>query len=346
MPANRGLSRRGKRRAATLSMSSGMLDHPTPRTEPRSRSAAASPSGSAGAVGGEFTSTDASLVQSGLIRRFSSPHRRRVCAASIWAKSADRSGPAVGIVSQIGASASGNGAGTIFGGASSGEFRRGFDGTPDRRERLGGGDKLLGLCGSSACQTVRQRTQRTRRPSAAGLPARHRRMWRSLGRRSAWEPYRRIRSTHDFRPSLAADPLTNWKPRIGPGSPRPPGNVRLPPEWRIRLAERLSAAAASRGLIGGPRDPLRECRLALRARPGGFARPQFPHRQPFVSVPDRALRRRQDSLLRMLFLVAQPTRGLISMFDHDTATLDARTAAQRCAAASASCFRISGCSII
>src|SRR6201999_3292833 len=34
--------------------------------------------------------------------------------------------------------------------------------------------------------------------------------------------------------------------------------------------------------------------IALRARPGDFARPQFPHSRPFLSVPHRTFRRRQD----------------------------------------------------
>ena len=81
-------------------------------------------------------------------------------------------------------------------------------------------------------------------------------------------------------------------------------------------------APAAGGLVGGPRDPIRECRLALRARPGGPARPQLSasraHSFQFLTGPSGA---GKTSLLRMLFLSLKPTRGLISMFDHDTATL-------------------------
>ena len=75
----------------------------------------------------------------------------------------------------------------------------------------------------------------------------------------------------------------------------------------------------------------------------GPARPHVPHRAALVPVPHRPVRRRQDSLLRLLFLSLQPTRGLITLFGQDVATL-ARTRWRRCAGASASCSRISGCS--
>ena len=51
----------------------------------------------------------------------------------------------------------------------------------------------------------------------------------------------------------------------------------------------------------------------------------------------------KTSLLRMLFLSLQPTRGLITMFDQDARHCP-RTAAPRCAAASAWCSRIFACS--
>src|SRR4029077_15904666 len=43
--------------------------------------------------------------------------------------------------------------------------------------------------------------------------------------------------------------------------------------------------------LGGP---IRECGLTLWAWAGGSAGPHVPHRPPFVSIPHRAFRRRQD----------------------------------------------------
>ena len=65
-----------------------------------------------------------------------------------------------------------------------------------------------------------------------------------------------------------------------------------------------------------------------------------PHSFQFLTGPSGA---GKTSLLRLLFLSLRPTRGLITLFGHDIATL-ARTRSRRCAGASASCSRISACS--
>ena len=48
----------------------------------------------------------------------------------------------------------------------------------------------------------------------------------------------------------------------------------------------------------------------------------FQSRTTFVSIPDRSVGGRQDPLLRLMFLSFKPTRGLITLFDQDIATLD------------------------
>src|SRR5271163_1433823 len=45
---------------------------------------------------------------------------------------------------------------------------------------------------------------------------------------------------------------------------------------------------------GAELGSVRKCRTAIRSGTGDSARPQFPDPGPFLSVPDRALRRRQD----------------------------------------------------
>src|SRR3984957_9697268 len=45
---------------------------------------------------------------------------------------------------------------------------------------------------------------------------------------------------------------------------------------------------------GAELGSVRKCRFALRARPGDFARPEFHDSRALVSIPHRALRRRQD----------------------------------------------------
>src|SRR6187399_1320031 len=45
---------------------------------------------------------------------------------------------------------------------------------------------------------------------------------------------------------------------------------------------------------GAELGSVRKCRIALRARPGDSARPQFPDPRPFLPVPDRPVRCRQD----------------------------------------------------
>ena len=52
----------------------------------------------------------------------------------------------------------------------------------------------------------------------------------------------------------------------------------------------------------------------------------------------------KTSLLRLMFLSLRPTRGLITVFDHDVATLEQGHADRPCGAGSASYSRISGCS--
>src|SRR5258708_1851829 len=47
-------------------------------------------------------------------------------------------------------------------------------------------------------------------------------------------------------------------------------------------------------LIGEGRGPIRECRAAVRPWAGGPARPLVPHRAPFLPVPHRSVRRRQE----------------------------------------------------
>ena len=66
-----------------------------------------------------------------------------------------------------------------------------------------------------------------------------------------------------------------------------------------------------------------------------------PHSFQFLTGPSGA---GKTSLLRLLFLSLRPTRGLITMFGHDVATLSKDASLRRCAGASASCSRISACS--
>ena len=67
-----------------------------------------------------------------------------------------------------------------------------------------------------------------------------------------------------------------------------------------------------------------------------------PHSFQFLTGPSGA---GKTSLLRLLFLSLRPTRGLITLFDQRRGDARARIRLRCCAAASASCSRISGCSI-
>ena len=67
-----------------------------------------------------------------------------------------------------------------------------------------------------------------------------------------------------------------------------------------------------------------------------------PHSFQFLTGPSGA---GKTSLLRLLFLSLRPTRGLITLFDSDTATLEPGRARRDCGGGSASCSRTSACSI-
>ena len=66
-----------------------------------------------------------------------------------------------------------------------------------------------------------------------------------------------------------------------------------------------------------------------------------PHSFQFLTGPSGA---GKTSLLRLLFLSLRPTRGLITLFSNDVATLSQGCAGGACGGASASCSRTSGCS--
>src|SRR5580658_1531918 len=73
------------------------------------------------------------------------------------------------------------------------------------------------------------------------------------------------------------------------------GVALVPGGWRSRQALRFFEVLRPRPSSNGAAlGSVRKCRIALRARPGDFARPQFPDSRPFLPVPHRALRRRQD----------------------------------------------------
>ena len=84
---------------------------------------------------------------------------------------------------------------------------------------------------------------------------------------------------------------------------------------RARLAGRAGASERRRG-------PIRKCGTALRAGAGGPARSLAsdiePHSFQFLTGPSGA---GKTSLLRLLFLSMRPTRGLITLFGQDIATL-------------------------
>ncbi len=54
----------------------------------------------------------------------------------------------------------------------------------------------------------------------------------------------------------------------------------------------------------------------------------------------------KTTLLKLIYLAEPPSRGLITLFGQDLATAQPRATCRRCAAASAWCSRISGCSTI
>ena len=161
LPAASAWRRRGKRRAATLSISSsGSSAACGAGVSSASISSGGRPaSRSAGAIGGDSTSTGhrsavaasgalgsamrladyrAGASERGLLRRrlgFGARRGRRIGPPAV-----PRGRPCCG------------------------GFRHGLDRAAHRRQRLGCGNKLLAHADNSACQTVRQRTQRTRRP--------------------------------------------------------------------------------------------------------------------------------------------------------------------------------------
>src|ERR1700686_1147050 len=59
---------------------------------------------------------------------------------------------------------------------------------------------------------------------------------------------------------------------------------------------------------GAELGSVRKCRTALRAPPGDSARPQFPDSRPFLPVPHRPVRRRQDLAAAAIVPVAAADR--------------------------------------
>src|SRR5262249_9038453 len=118
--------------------------------------------------------------------------------------------------------------------------------------------------------------------SRTGLSGPDHKTWRRTDRQSASGESRRV----EIRKDTSADPLTDWKPLGRAGRPCYEG--RGTP--RIGRGRRL--------LVGGLRrtasDPVRECRVALWAWPGGAARPQFWDQWAILPVPHRSLGRRQN----------------------------------------------------
>ena len=206
----------------------------------------------------------------------------------------------------------------------------------------------------AANQTVRQRAHRTDRPSDRARTARPDRRSAQLGQTICIGHRRGM-----GRPSLAADPLTDRKPcrshrrrsrvrRYRPTGRRPDraeigqftrdphasGQVRDLRPLSISANQRRMACPARGGRELRRGDVVRFENVGLRYGLGPEVLRDLtfriePHSFQFLTGPSGA---GKTSLLRLLFLSLRPTRGLITLFGHDIATLEQGCAGDAAAA--------------
>src|SRR5580692_998289 len=70
------------------------------------------------------------------------------------------------------------------------------------------------------------------------------------------------------------------------------------------LGQPVSGFRSRPSSSGAELGSVRKCRIALRAWPGDFARPQFPDSRPFLPVPHWSVRRRENLAFEAVVLVA------------------------------------------